>query len=78
MQQQDILVRILRPDEGCYLTEADETIAAVDRTLINEVTLAETDDPSNWREITADEAAEIGRAKAAAYKQQKIKEASSE
>ena len=68
MTQQDILVRILRPTEGHYLTEADETTDITVRTIADEVTLAESDSPDNWREITADEAAEIGRAKAAAIR----------
>lgn len=59
MTQQDILVRVLRPDQGHYLTQADPATPDEDRVIADEVTLGETDSPDNWAEITAAQAAEL-------------------
>jgi len=67
MKQTDILVRILTSDEGHVLTEADETITPENRALATEVVLADTDSPDNWKEITAEEAATIRKARCEAF-----------
>lgn len=56
MTNENYTVRVLRADDGHMLTQAvrpDDIQAVV---ISPVVFLAATDDPANWREITADEA----------------------
>lgn len=56
MTNENYIVRVLRADDGHMLTQAvrPDNIQAVAISPV--VFLAATDDPVNWREITADEA----------------------
>lgn len=54
--EQTIVLRTLHAEAGHLLTQAGDNIPADCRILTEEVVLAATDDPANWREITAGEA----------------------
>lgn len=58
MKQSNYTVTIIEPSEGYTLTQAAD-VEVVDRILSKKVFLAITDNPSNWKEITDEEAAEI-------------------
>lgn len=72
MTQQDYTTRVLVADEGHMLTQAAD-VPAFRRELTRKVYLSPTDDPANWREVTAEEAAalqaEIDEANAALTKE---------
>ena len=55
MIQEEIKVRVLIPSEGYLLTQAFE-VEIQNRVVSNKVYLAVTDEPSNWKEITQEEA----------------------
>lgn len=55
MIQEEIKVRVLIPSEGYLLTQAFE-VEIQNRVVSDKVYLAVTDEPSNWREITQEEA----------------------
>jgi hypothetical protein len=55
MIQEEIKVRVLRPTEGHWLTQANE-VEIQNRVISDKVFLAVTDSPSNWKEITIAEA----------------------
>lgn len=65
MRQTSYTTRVMRADEGRYLTQADGSIADKDRIVTDTVYLAVNADPADWREITADEADRIRRAQTA-------------
>lgn len=58
MKQSNYTVTIIEPSEGYTLTQAKE-VDVQERVLSKKVFLAITDSPSNWKEITDDEAANI-------------------
>lgn len=55
MIQEEIKVRVLRPTDGHLLTQATE-VELQNRVISDKVFLAVTDSPSNWKEITIQEA----------------------
>lgn len=55
MIQEEIKVRVLIPSEGYMLTQAFE-VEITNRVVSDKVYLAVTDEPSNWKEITQEEA----------------------
>lgn len=65
MKQTTFTTIILEAAEGMYLTQAAE-VAAGERVVGRTVALGANDAPGNWREITAEEAAEIERQREAA------------
>lgn len=54
--EQTIVLRTLHAEAGHLLTQSDDNIPADCRILTEEVVLAATDAPANWREITVEEA----------------------
>lgn len=58
MKQSNYTVTIIEPSEGYTLTQTAD-VEVQDRILSKKVFLAITDNPSNWKEITDEEAAEI-------------------
>lgn len=58
MKQSNYTVIIIEPSEGYTLTQAKE-VDVQERVLSKKVFLAITDNPSNWKEITDNEAANI-------------------
>ena len=58
MKQSNYTVTIIEPSEGYTLTQSIE-VDVVDRILSKKLFLAITDSPSNWKEITDQEADEI-------------------
>lgn len=63
-----VTLRRLSAAEGHVLTQADDDTPITDRTFGSEMTLAATDDPANWKEITAAEAEELKQRQLEAYK----------
>ena len=55
MIQEEIKVRVLIPSEGYMLTQAFE-VEISNRVVSDKVYLAVTDEPSNWKDITIEEA----------------------
>lgn len=55
MIQEEIKVRVLIPSKGYMLTQAFE-VGITNRVVSDKVYLAVTDEPSNWKEITQEEA----------------------
>lgn len=51
-------VRILRPNEGCLLTQSADTDVR-ERIFSDEIWLASTDSADNWKDITIEEADQI-------------------
>lgn len=58
MIQQTYTTRVLVPEVGYYITQAQEVEPEL-RVFSKQVFLAVNDDPSNWKEITEDEAEAI-------------------
>lgn len=58
MKQSNYTVIIIEPSEGYTLTQSAD-VEVQDRILSKKVFLAITDSPSNWKEITDEEAEEI-------------------
>lgn len=52
-------VRILKPSEGYYLTQASDDINIKNRNFLTTIVLALTDSPENWKEISIEEANKI-------------------
>lgn len=67
MIQTTYTTRVLVPEEGHYITQAEE-VEIKDRVFTTKVFLAVNDSPSNWKEITADEAESLMAAKEAALR----------
>ena len=64
--RQQIHLTILTPAQGMMLTQADENLPLLKRTVTaGPVYLAATDTPDSWREITVDEAQAITAAQQA-------------
>lgn len=61
------MLRRIVAAEGHCLTQSDPNTAIADRTFGKEITLAATDDPANWKEITTAEAAELKQQQLNAY-----------
>lgn len=69
MIQTTYTTRVLVPEEGHYITQAEE-VNIKDRVFSSKVFLAYNDSPSNWKEITADEANGLMAAKEAALREE--------
>ena len=55
MIQEEIKVRVLIPSKGYMLTQAFD-VEIANRVVSEKVYLAVTDEPSNWKDITIEEA----------------------
>lgn len=51
-------VSILKPNEGCVLTQSAE-VELQNRVFSEEIWLAATDAPENWKDITIEEAEQL-------------------
>lgn len=58
MIQQTYTTRVLVPELGNYITQAED-VEPNERVFSKKVFLGINDDPSNWKEITEDEAEAI-------------------
>lgn len=58
-------VRILRPNEGCLLTQSAD-VDVKERIFSEEIWLASTDSADNWKDITIEEADKIKKEQEAA------------
>ena len=58
-------VRILRPNEGCLLTQSAD-VDVKERIFSDEIWLASTDSADNWKDITIEEADQIKKEQKAA------------
>lgn len=67
LQETQVTLRRLTAAEGYLLTQSDPEIKIIDRTFGSEITLAGTDDPANWKEITTAEADELKQQQLNAY-----------
>lgn len=67
LQETQVTLRRLTAAEGYLLTQSDPEIKITDRTFGSEITLAATDDPANWKEITTAEADELKQQQLNAY-----------
>ena len=56
MQQTNYITRVLTPNDGCVITQANDNILLKDRIFSNKLYLAVNDDPDNYMEITVKEA----------------------
>lgn len=63
-----VTLRRITAASGHVLTQSDDNTPITDRTFGSEITLAATDDPANWKEITAEEAEELKQRQLEAYK----------
>lgn len=68
LQETQVTLRRLTAAEGYLLTQSDPNTPIADRTFGSEITLAATDDPANWKEITTAEADELKQQQLNAYK----------
>ena len=71
LQETQVTLRRLTAAEGYLLTQSDPEIKITDRTFGSEITLAATDDPANWKEITTAEADELKQEQLNAYQNTK-------
>jgi len=55
MKESTYTTRVLIPEEGHYITQAEE-VDIEQRIFSKEIFLAVNDSPANWKEITEDEA----------------------
>ena len=62
-------VRILRPNEGCLLTQSAD-IDVKERIFSEEIWLASTDSADNWKDITIEEADKMKEQEAAMAEKQ--------
>lgn len=62
-----VTLRRITAASGYVLTQADDNTPITDRTFGSEITLAATDDPANWKEITTAEAEELKQRQLQAY-----------
>lgn len=58
-------VRVLRPSEGCLLTQSAD-VNVKERIVSEEIWLASTDSADNWKDITIEEADQIKKEQEAA------------
>lgn len=56
MQQTNYITRVLTPNDGYVITQANDNILLKDRIFSNKLYLAVNDDPDNYMEITVKEA----------------------
>ena len=56
ISKERVEVKILKPKEGFYLTQADNTIDVINRMFFTVVVLAPTDSIENYKEISIEEA----------------------
>lgn len=63
MTQTEITTRVLTPEEGHFLTQADDSVPAGRRIVSTKVYLAPDASPGYWREIDTTEADAIIAAK---------------
>lgn len=66
-------VSILKPNEGCVLTQSAE-VELQNRVFSEEIWLAATDAPGNWKDITIEEAEALKRQQEELAKEQTQKE----
>lgn len=69
MIQTTYTTRVLVPELGNYITQAEE-VDIIHRIFSEKVFLAVNDSPSNWKEITADEAEILMAAQKAALEEE--------
>lgn len=67
LQETQVTLRRLTAAEGHCLTQSDPNTPIADRTFGSEITLAATDYPANWKEITTAEADELKQEQLNAY-----------
>lgn len=70
-------VSILKPNEGCVLTQSAD-VELQNRVFSEEIWLASTDSPENWKDITIEEAEAIKKQQAELAKTQTTEEGRSE
>ena len=73
MKQTTYTTRVLTPEQGNYITQAEE-VDIIHRVFSEKVFLAVNDSPSNWKEITADEAEILMAAQKAALEEEANKD----
>lgn len=56
ISKERVEVKILKPKEGFYLTQADNTIDVINRMFFTVIVLAPTDSIENYKEISIEEA----------------------
>ena len=66
-------VRILRPNEGCLLTQSAD-VDVKERIFSEEIWLASTDSADNWKDITIEEADRIKKEQEAARAEKQASE----
>lgn len=66
-------VRILRPNEGCLLTQSAD-VDVKERIFSEEIWLASTDSADNWKDITIEEADHIKKEQEAAMAEEQASE----
>ena len=66
-------VRILRPNEGCLLTQSAD-VDVKERIFSEEIWLASTDSADNWKDITIEEADQIKKEQEAAMAEEQASE----
>ena len=66
-------VRILRPNEGCLLTQSAD-VDVKERIFSEEIWLASTDSADNWKDITIGEADKIKKEQEAAMAEEQASE----
>ena len=66
-------VRILRPNEGCLLTQSAD-VDVKERIFSEEIWLASTDSADNWKDITIEEADKIKKEQEAAMTEKQASE----
>lgn len=71
LQETQVTLRRIVAAEGHCLTQSDPNTPIADRTFGSEITLAATDDPANWKEITTAEADELKKQQLNAYQNSK-------
>lgn len=66
-------VRILRPNEGCLLTQSAD-VDVKERIFSEEIWLASTDSADNWKDITIEKADQIKKEQEAAMAEEQASE----
>lgn len=66
-------VRILRPNEGCLLTQSAD-VDVKERIFSEEIWLASTDSADNWKDVTIEEADKIKKEQEAARAEEQASE----
>lgn len=63
MKQSVYEVPVLEPEEGNFLTQADDNVSIANRIIGKRVYLGINDSAESWKEISAEEAEEIRKLK---------------